>query len=247
MTVAEIDDVLRQALSRIATDADTTGVADAIRARVAAGDTGTPASSSGFRVGFRSWLTFVGLLLIVAILGFGLGISGVFGHPLIAGSTAASTHAVAGGAPTVGATATPTPTVTSTAAAPVAPADPPAKPKPAPPKAKDTTPPALTVGNPSADTIWGIGSSCTPTSTTIATTASDAGGVASTSAVSSFGGTVIVPSGPPTASVFTVSANDPGTAPPVTVTITVTATDASGNFTTRATSFTLYPAGNCVF
>ena len=247
MTVAEIDDVLRQALSRIATDTDTTGVADAIRARVTAGDTGTPASSSGFRVGFRSWLPFVGLLPIVAILGFGLGISGVFGHPLVVGSTAASTHAVAGGAPKVGATATATPTVAPTVAAPVAPVDPPAKPQPAPPKAKDTTPPVLAVGKPSADTIWGIGSSCTPTSTAIATTASDAGGVASESAVSSFGGTVIVPSGPPTATLFTVSANDPGVAPPVTVTITVTATDSSGNSATRAASFTLYPAGNCVF
>ena len=247
MTVAEIDDVLRQTLSRIAIDADTTGVADAIRARVGAGDTGTPASSSGFRVGFRSWLPFVGLLLIVAILGFGLGISGVFGHPAVAGSTATSTHSIAGGASTVTAQATPTPTVTQTAVATVPPVSPPGPPKPAPPKPKDTTAPALTVGAPSADTIWGIGSSCVPTSTTIATTASDAGGVASTSAVSSFAGSVIAPSGPPTARVFTVSANDPGTAPPVTVTITVTTTDSSGNSVTRAVSFTLYPAGNCVF
>jgi hypothetical protein len=247
MIVAEIDDVLREALSRIAPDADSTGVADAIRARVAAGDTGTPASSSGFRVGFRSWLPFLGLLIIVAVLGFGLGISGVFGHPSVVGSTAASTHSVAGAMPTVTAKATPTPTATPTAAPTAPPVAPPAPPRPAPPKAKDTTPPVLAVGKPSADTIWGIGSSCTPTSTTIATTASDAGGVANTSAVSSFGGTVIAPSGPPTARAFTVSANDPGTAPPFTVTVTVTATDASGNSTTRATSFTLYPAGNCVF
>jgi hypothetical protein len=120
------------------------------------------------------------------------------------------------------------------------------------PPAHDTTDPALVVGVPNPHEIWGLAGTCAtdpeprPTSTTITASASDAGGVATTAAVSSFGGTVISTSGSPTARVFTVSAHYPGNASPVTVTITVTTTDSSGNSTTRSTSFTLDGADYCL-
>jgi len=246
MTVAEIDDTLRQALSRIAPDADSTGVADAIRARVAAGDTGTPATSSGFRTGIRGWLPFLILIVVVAVLGFGLGMSGLLGHPAAAHLTARSTSSVAAGTPTATSEATPTSSATPTSVVSVAPVAPPAPAPPAPPKAKDTTPPTLVVGTPSADTIWGIGSSCTPTATTISTTSSDASGVASTTAVSSVAGSVIVHSGGPGATVFTVSVNEPGTDSIKTVTITVTSTDSQGNVATGKANFSLWGAQNCI-
>jgi hypothetical protein len=254
MTVAEIDDVLRQSLSRIAPDADPTGVADAIRARVAAGDTGTPASSSGFRVGgIRAWLPFIVLVVVAGLVGGSLGVAGVFGHPTVsiaqaASSTPAPTSvsgATASGSPTP--VSSPTPSATAVApAAPIAPT------KPVAPPAPDNTAPTLAVSAANPGEIWGLAGTCAtdpeprPTSTRITTSASDAGGVASTTAVSSFGGTVISPSGPPTARVFTISAHYPGNAMPVTVTITVTATDPSGNATTHSTTFTLDGADYCL-
>lgn len=77
--MTELDDVLRQSFARIAEPGDPAGVVDAIRSRMAAGDTGTPASNSGFGAGAGAgwvvpWL-FGGAVLAVG--GLVLGTSGL--------------------------------------------------------------------------------------------------------------------------------------------------------------------------
>lgn len=83
MTELNIDSVLRDSFARIAEPGDPAGVADAIRTRMDAGDTGTPAQSSGFGSGsgFGPWL-FGGAVVIIAALGGGaIGASGFVGTP----------------------------------------------------------------------------------------------------------------------------------------------------------------------
>jgi hypothetical protein len=77
--VVEMDELLRTTLKRVAEPGDPTGVADAVRSRVAAGDTGTPPSRPPF--GDGSWLPWVGAGLVVAVAGTALGASGLFGGP----------------------------------------------------------------------------------------------------------------------------------------------------------------------
>lgn len=75
--MTELDDVLRQSFARIAEPGDPAGVADAIRSRLAAGDTGAPAATSGFSSN-AGWVVpwlFGGSLL--AISGLVLGTSGL--------------------------------------------------------------------------------------------------------------------------------------------------------------------------
>jgi hypothetical protein len=77
----ELDGVLRDALQRAAQPGDSTGVADAIRSRVAAGDPGTSVASStapGWGGGAFSWLPWLGLIVLAGIGGTALGASGVF-------------------------------------------------------------------------------------------------------------------------------------------------------------------------
>ncbi len=75
----DIDVVLSSSLKRIAMPGDAAGVADAIRARVDAGDTGTPASSSGFGGGTLSWLPWVGLVVVAGLVGGSLAPLGLLG------------------------------------------------------------------------------------------------------------------------------------------------------------------------
>jgi len=81
-----LDELLSGSLKRAAQPGDSTGVADTIRARVAAGDVGTPApsggSAPGFGGGLASWIPWVGLLVVGALVGGVLGVTGVFGHPI---------------------------------------------------------------------------------------------------------------------------------------------------------------------
>ena len=78
--MADIDVLLSASLKRIAQPGDAAGVADAIRARVDAGDTGTPAQSSGFGGGSPlSWLPWVGLVVVAGLVGGSLAPLGVFG------------------------------------------------------------------------------------------------------------------------------------------------------------------------
>ncbi len=77
--MAEIDVLLSASLKRSAQPGDAAGVADAIRSRIAAGDTGAPAASSGFGGGgLLSWLPWVGLVVLAGIGGGAAGASGVF-------------------------------------------------------------------------------------------------------------------------------------------------------------------------
>src|SRR5690349_4735895 len=79
--MAEIDVLLSSSLKRVAQPGDPAGVADAIRSRVDAGDTGTPASSSGFGGGGPlSWLPWIGVIAVAGIVGGTMGATGVFGE-----------------------------------------------------------------------------------------------------------------------------------------------------------------------
>jgi hypothetical protein len=76
--MAEIDVLLSASLKRSAQPGDAAGVADAIRSRVDAGDTGAPAASSGFGGGVLRWLPWVGLIVVAGIAGGAAGAAGVF-------------------------------------------------------------------------------------------------------------------------------------------------------------------------
>lgn len=78
----DIDGVLRDSFARIAEPGDPAGVADAIRSRLAAGDIGTPAQSSGFGGGgFGPWLLGGAIVVIAALGGGAIGVSGLVGTP----------------------------------------------------------------------------------------------------------------------------------------------------------------------
>lgn len=81
-----LDELLSGSLKRAAQPGDSAGVADTIRARVAAGDVGTPAPSTGSAPGFGSglagWLPWVGVIVVLGLVGGLLGVTGVFGHPV---------------------------------------------------------------------------------------------------------------------------------------------------------------------
>lgn len=78
------DSALREAFTRAAEPGESTGVADAIRSRVAAGDTGTSVagtSAPGFHNSAWSWLPWVGVVALAGLVGGALGAGGVFGRP----------------------------------------------------------------------------------------------------------------------------------------------------------------------
>lgn len=88
--MTELDDVLRQSFARIAEPGDPAGVVDSIRSRMAAGDTGTPASTSGFG-STAGWVVpwiFGGAVLAVG--GLVLGTSGLL-DPVFAPEPASQT------------------------------------------------------------------------------------------------------------------------------------------------------------
>lgn len=75
----DLDTTLRETFARAAEPGDPTGVADVIRSRVAAGDTGTTsADGAGFDGGSGwSWLPWVGGAVVVAVAGAAIGASGL--------------------------------------------------------------------------------------------------------------------------------------------------------------------------
>lgn len=79
--MSELDELLSGALKRVAEPGDPTGVADAIRSRLAAGDIGTPAQSSGFGGGLLGLLPWAGLIVVAGVAGGALGASGAVGAP----------------------------------------------------------------------------------------------------------------------------------------------------------------------
>jgi hypothetical protein len=99
--MAELDDMLSESLKRAATPGDPTGVADAIRARVAAGDTGTPASTSGFGAASAplSWLPWIGVVVVAGLAGAAIGVSGFVGRPTVEVAVVGSTTILTTDAP----------------------------------------------------------------------------------------------------------------------------------------------------
>lgn len=89
--MAEIDDQLREAFAKAAEPGDPSGVADALRSRMTAGDTGTPASSSGFASGVSSWLPWVGLIVVAGLIGGAAGVFGLAGRPVVVHEAGQST------------------------------------------------------------------------------------------------------------------------------------------------------------
>lgn len=79
-----LDGRLREALQQAAQQGDSAGVADAIRARVAAGDAGTSAAGStapGWGGGAGAWMPWLGLIVVGALVGGVAGVSGAVGRP----------------------------------------------------------------------------------------------------------------------------------------------------------------------
>ena len=79
-----LDSRLRDAFAQAAEPGDSTGVADAIRSRVAAGDPGTSVAAStapGWGGGAFSWLPWLGLIVVGALVGGAVGVSGAVGRP----------------------------------------------------------------------------------------------------------------------------------------------------------------------
>lgn len=89
-----LDSRLRDAFAKAAEQGDSTGVADAIRSRIAAGDSGTSVASStapGWGGGVFSWMPWLGLVVLAGIGGTALGASGVIAsepREIVAGYTA---------------------------------------------------------------------------------------------------------------------------------------------------------------
>jgi hypothetical protein len=90
-----LDGRLRDALGQAAQPGDSTGVADAIRSRIAAGDPGTSVASStapGWGgSGVFSWLPWLAIVVLAGVGGSALGASGVMGaeqREVVAGYTA---------------------------------------------------------------------------------------------------------------------------------------------------------------
>ena len=80
----ELDSRLRDALGRAAQPGDPTGVADAIRSRVAAGDPGASVASStapGWGGGLFSWMPWLGMIVVAGLVGGAVGVSGAVGRP----------------------------------------------------------------------------------------------------------------------------------------------------------------------
>lgn len=77
-----LDELLGASLKRVAEPGDPAGVAEAIRARVDAGDTGTPSTGNEFGAGSGGgwpWMPWLGGAVTVAVVGGVVGASGVFG------------------------------------------------------------------------------------------------------------------------------------------------------------------------
>jgi hypothetical protein len=91
----ELGTLLRDAFERAAVPGDPSGVADAVRARVAAGDLGASASASvapGWAgMGGAAWVPWAGVVVVAGLVGGGLGAAGVFGpepdHVAVVGAT----------------------------------------------------------------------------------------------------------------------------------------------------------------
>lgn len=78
--MTELDDALRESFARLAEPGDPAGVVGSIRTRLDAGDTGTPANSSGFGGDGTPWLLWGAFVVVAALAGGVVGASGLVGH-----------------------------------------------------------------------------------------------------------------------------------------------------------------------
>ena len=86
--MADVDALIRDALGRAAEPGDPSGVAAAIRTRLAAGGSGASPSGgagssggAGGLAGLRPWLPWAGLAVALGAAGVAAGAAGMFGHP----------------------------------------------------------------------------------------------------------------------------------------------------------------------
>jgi hypothetical protein len=174
--MAEIDDLLSTTLKRVAEPGDPAGVADSIRSRMDAGDTGTPTSSSGFGSPVRRWWPWLSVLLIIVLLGVG-ALSAALGRssPPLALSPVPTATATPTGSPSSAPAASQAPSPTATADPDPDPAPAPPAPAPAPPPPADTTPPVIQSASATPATVY----SSNGTPTTVSAVATDDSGVVS--------------------------------------------------------------------
>lgn len=243
--MSELDDVLRQSFARMAEPGDPAGVADTLRARLAAGDTGTPSATSGFRSSadrVLPWLFGAALLAIAA------GVAVVTGLGAAAGPSTpvaeVTQTAVLSPTPATGPSSTSTPTPT---AAPT-PSTVPDEPAAAAPPPADTTAPTLSgaSASPSQDICADDSyAAYYAVASAIAVSAVDNVGVSgvhlawtgaeSGAAEMSFG------------SPWSYGFNPASSTPSGTVTFTMVARDAAGNVSAPATtSVTVIDGGACI-
>lgn len=225
--MADIDELLKGSFDRLAEPANSTGVADAIRARVAGGDTGVSVAGTaapGWTPPRPRWFwpllgTVIGLGAVLAVL------IAVFLVPSAAQPVATATPTPR---PTSSVTATPTPTPTPS---------PTENEEPPPPPARDTTSPKISAGQWSSAEVFSTGSTCTPTTADIVAIASDETRLADVSASSSAPGTTVQFVG---SSGGQYTFRFSGTTQTDTqVTVTFTAIDDAGNTATTSRSILL--------
>ena len=240
--MADIDELLKGSFDRLAEPADSAGVADLIRARVAAGDAGTSvaaATAPGWKAPTPKWFwpllgTVVGLAAVVVVL-----LVLVFGSSAAEPEPTATPTESSSPTPSPTATQTPTPTPTPT------PTQEEEEPPPPPPPARDTTAPKVSAGQWSSAGVYNAGTTpCSPTYADIVIAASDETQLMNVSAVTSqmntsaqflgFSGSNYT---------FRFTGTNPSTSD-LPVTVTFTATDAAGNSASTSRDITIY--GYCI-
>jgi hypothetical protein len=223
--VADIDELLKGSFERLAEPADSAGVADAIRSRVAAGDAGTSVAGGtapGWIPPRPRWFwplvaTVAGLAAVVAVL-FAVLLWPAPAEPL----------PTADPSPVATETATPTPSPTPTPAQ--APTEDPEHDTPQPPPPpRDTTAPKISAGQWSNAEVWPTGYNCTPTSSDILVTATDEAGLASVTAATSAAGTSAAFIGNSGSGYTFRFSGAPGGSGDIQVIVTFTAVDDAGN------------------
>jgi len=181
--VADFDDIdalLSDSLKKAAEPANSAGVADAIRSRVAAGDAGASVAGTtapGWKVPQPSWFwpllgTVIGLAGVLAVL-----VAVLIVPPAPVPTVTESASPTPTPAPTSTPTPTPTPTPTETSV------DVP------PPPPRDTVSPRISAGKWTSAEVYSQGSSCTPVTADIVVTAMDETQLADVSAMTNVAGT----------------------------------------------------------
>ena len=241
----ELDGLLRTALGKAGQPGDSAGVADAIRSRVAAGDSGTSAPGPvapgwGRRLfGMLAGGVLLGVLLVGGTAtGVVLALSADGDAAPTAEPTVQEIPSPTPTAPTASPTRTPTPTPTPTPTATESPIPAPAPaPAPAPPPPADTTPPTVQASaNPTV--IYATNGS----DTTITAIAADAVGVTQVS-ISWSGFTSGSASMTPSGGAWTYYFDLPPTptAGASQIDFLVIAADAAGNTSSTVVSVTVTP------